>query len=49
MVREKGAEFVNEVSVETISSHTFFKKWTDKEQDKCVLQMLETYVTRFLY
>lgn len=26
MVREKGAEFVNEVSVEIIPSYTFFKK-----------------------
>lgn len=49
MVREKGAEFVNEVSVEIISSYIIFKKWTAKEQDKCVLQMLETYVTRLLY
>lgn len=48
MIREKGAEFVNEVSVEITPSYTFFKKWTNKEQNKCVLQMLETYVTRLL-
>lgn len=51
MVKGRGAEFVNEVSVATFSYFTFLKKMNgkDKEQDKCVLQMLETYVTRLLY
>lgn len=53
MVREKSAEFVNEVNMETLSCYKFRRKEKnkrkDKNQDKYVLQMLETYATRLLY